>query len=110
MWQDFVLSGIGIVFTIILIPQLIDSIKDIDHINKLTSSITGMGCFLICAVDITLGLYFAAAVSMITGIVWLTFFVLAIRSKVKNDEKFNMKVIYENIGNWWSRIHRVKLN
>jgi hypothetical protein len=81
MWQDLLLSGIGIAFTIILIPQLIDSIRGKSQINTLTSSITGCGCFLICFVDITLNLYFAAIVSLLTGIVWLTFFGLAFRTK-----------------------------
>lgn len=85
MWQDLLLSGIGIAFTIILIPQLLDSIKGKSQINTLTSSITGCGCFLICFVDITLNLYIAAAVSLITGFVWLSFFGLAFRTKLNGE-------------------------
>jgi hypothetical protein len=87
MWQDLVLSIIGIAFTIILIPQLLDSIKGKSQINTLTSSITGFGCFLICFVDFTLGLYIAAIVSLITGIVWLLFFGLAFKMKNASDSK-----------------------
>jgi hypothetical protein len=81
MWQDIVLSGVGIVFTLILIPQLKDSIDGKSQLNLFTSSITGIGCFIICLIDMTLNLHIAAAVSLITGLVWLSFFGLAYRTK-----------------------------
>ena len=71
MWQDYVLSIVGVSFTIMLIPQLYDAIRGDAQLNFWTCLITGIGCFVIGLVDITLGLPIAAVVSFTTGIMWL---------------------------------------
>ena len=80
MWQDIVMSGIGIVFTIMLIPQLIDIVKKQVSMNYMTCVVTGLGCFVIAFVDVTLTLFFAAIISVITGIIWLLLFILSIKN------------------------------
>lgn len=69
MWQDFVLSFIGIIFTAALIPQLIDVYKN-NVMNSTTCFITSSGCFVIAYVDFTLNLPYASIMSVITAIVW----------------------------------------
>jgi hypothetical protein len=70
MWQDLVLSSIGIVFTLSLIPQLKDVLKKQCKMNWVTCSITSIGCFIIAYVDYTLDLQISAIVAVATGIVW----------------------------------------
>lgn len=71
MWQDIALSFIGLLFTIMLIPQLKDGYHGKATLNFWTCLITGLGCIGMGIVDITLTLYYAATVSISTGIVWL---------------------------------------
>ena len=80
MWQDFLLSIVGIGFTITLIPQLNDSLNGKAYTNKITSGITTIGCILISWVDITLNLYGASFISFLTGIIWLLLFLSSIRT------------------------------
>lgn len=71
MWQDYVLSVVGLLFTLMLIPQLWDGILGRAILNFWTCLVTGLGCITIGFVDITLGLPLAAAVSFSTGGMWL---------------------------------------
>lgn len=88
MWQDIVMSVVGIIFTIMLIPQLIDLIKKHICMNYLTCVVTGIGCFVIAFIDITLNLIGAAAISVITGIIWILLFILSIKNS-KNIQNSN---------------------
>jgi len=69
MWQDFVLSIIGIIFTVSLIPQLIDVRKN-GVMNSITCFITSTGCFVIAYIDFTLNLPYASVISIITASIW----------------------------------------
>lgn len=69
MWQDFALTLIGAIFTISLIPQLIDVYKN-GVMNSLTCFITSVGCFIIAYIDMTLGLPLSSIMSLITAIIW----------------------------------------
>lgn len=71
MWQDLVLSVVGFLFTIMLLPQLTDAMRGKALLNFWTCLITGMGCITIGIVDLTLGLPLAMVVSISTGIMWL---------------------------------------
>lgn len=71
MWQDLALSFIGLLFTLMLIPQVKDGIYGKAILNFWTCFITGIGCFGIGIVDVTLTLYYAAIVSLSTGIMWM---------------------------------------
>jgi hypothetical protein len=69
MWQDFVLSIIGIIFTVSLIPQLIDVRKN-NVMNSITCFVTSTGCFVIAYIDFTLNLPYASVISIITASLW----------------------------------------
>jgi hypothetical protein len=79
MWQDLALSIIGVVFTIMLLPQLRDvkrgklvdgkQIKVI--LNFWTCLITGIGLIVMGSVYATLNLAVASAVSFTTAAIWL---------------------------------------
>lgn len=71
MWQDIVLSVVGFLFTIMLLPQLADAVRGKALLNFWTCLITGLGCITIGIVDLTLGLPLAMVVSISTGIMWL---------------------------------------
>ena len=71
MWQDFALSVIGIVFTLMLIPQLLDSARGKAILNYWTCLITGIGCLVMGCVYLTLDLPISAIVSFTTGTMWI---------------------------------------
>jgi hypothetical protein len=71
MWQDLVLSVVGFLFTIMLIPQLCDAYAGKAILNFWTCLITGLGCVAIGVVDVTLNLPIASVVSISTGLMWL---------------------------------------
>jgi len=71
MWQDLVLSTVGFLFTIMLIPQLCDAYAGKAILNFWTCFITGLGCIAIGVVDVTLNLPIASVVSISTGLMWL---------------------------------------
>jgi hypothetical protein len=71
MWQDIVLSIVGLLFTLMLIPQIWDGRRGKAILNFWTCLITGAGCVVVGIVDVTLGLPYAAAVSASTGTMWL---------------------------------------
>ena len=94
MWQDIILSMIGVVFTIVLIPQLKDVIKNKCKMNGLTCMVTSGGCFLISYVDFSLNLPISSAVSAVTGILWglMLYYSLTIDELMNN-----IKYSYEQI-------------
>jgi len=71
MWQDLALSTTGVVFTIMLIPQMYDGIRGDAILNRWTCLVTGIGCIVVGIIDITLNLPISAAVSASTGLMWL---------------------------------------
>jgi FtsH-binding integral membrane protein len=70
MWQDFVIMSISILFTVMLIPQLIDCIRGRAKTNKLTAISTGTGLVIMGICYCTLGLYLSFLFSVVTGITW----------------------------------------
>lgn len=72
LWQDAVVTVVGIIFSISLIPQVYSGfIKKIGPIKYETSVPTFLGCYVIAVVYLTLSLYFSAITSFITGTLWL---------------------------------------
>jgi hypothetical protein len=86
MWQDLALSVIGIAFTLMLVPQLVDGMKGIARMNFWTCLITGLGCIGVGIVDITLTLYVTSAVSMSTGIMWLMLLYYSEENRKREEE------------------------
>jgi uncharacterized protein with PQ loop repeat len=94
MWQDLVLSSIGIVFTISLIPQLIDVMRKKTKMNLTTCIITSVGCIIIGGVDFTLGLPISAIVAISTGVLWGLMLIFSITPKI-NTENNHVSVYYD---------------
>lgn len=76
-WQDIVLTLGSIVFLLALVP----SIKSKDKPAVATSIMTGLVLFVFAATYTTLHLWFSAATTALTGVLWL---VLAVQ-KVKTS-------------------------
>lgn len=70
MWQDYAIGIISILFTIELIPQLVDSIRGKAKTSFITAISTG-GCLIALAyIYSTLDLVFSCFLSTLTGLVW----------------------------------------
>jgi len=83
MWQDIALSIIGCLFTVMLVPQLMDAWRGKAIMNFWTCLVTGAGCIAVGVVDVTLHLQIASGVSVATGSMWL----LLMYYSEKNREK-----------------------
>lgn len=83
MWQDVVLSIVGFLFTVMLIPQLVDASYGKSILNFWTCLVTGAGCIVVGIVDITLNLQYAAIVSVCTGVMWLALMFMSRRNREK---------------------------
>lgn len=85
MWQDIALSIIGGLFTVMLIPQLVDAWRGKAIMNFWTCFVTGAGCIAIGFIDVTLNLPTAAVVSGATGVMW--FLLMKYSEKNRKKEK-----------------------
>jgi len=94
MWQDFALAVIGFVFTLMLIPQLVDGKRGIAILNFWTCLVTGMGCIIMGGVYLTLGLMLTTAISFSTGAMWL----LLLYYSEENRKRGGIPVKYETPG------------
>ena len=107
MWQDPALMIVGFIFTIMLIPQLLDGILNRAILNFWTCLVTGLGCIAIGFVDITLGLPLAAAVSFTTGGMWLALLYYSEENRKKNNEDHRkMMKMYDTSENYVNPVAR----
>ncbi|KKW41701.1 MAG: hypothetical protein UY92_C0014G0026 [Candidatus Magasanikbacteria bacterium GW2011_GWA2_56_11] len=71
IWQDIALTAASVIFSISLLPQVYHGFKEkTGTIKFLTSVPTFIGLYAVSAIYWTLGLYFSAVVSFITGTLW----------------------------------------
>lgn len=70
MWQDVVMSIVGLVFALVMIPQLIDCYKKKCKMNSISCSITIAGLIVMGICMFTLNAYYTAVVEMIAASVW----------------------------------------
>ena len=77
MWQDYVISIIGVSFAFMLIPQLSWSLKG-RHVNKWSSGLTALGLYILSGTLLTLGLYLACLGNLASALMWTTIFFLSI--------------------------------
>ena len=72
IWQDYVITGVVILFSISLLPQVIEGFKKKrGYITLKTSIPTFMGLVVISFAYGTLNLYFSAIMSGIVALMWL---------------------------------------
>ena len=80
IWQDLVLSGSSIVFSVALVPQVYHGFKEKIGVVKLaTSGPTFLGLYAVCTAYISLGLYFSSVTCFIVGTLWLLLFILRLK-------------------------------
>jgi hypothetical protein len=85
-WQDAVITAIGIIFSLSLIPQIYYGFKEkVGAIHLQTSVPTFLGLYVMAFTYITLSLYYSAIMAFFTGTLWLTLFI--------------QRLIYRNIKN-----------
>ena len=70
MWQDIVMSVVGVIFTVVLIPQVIDCYKKRGKMNAISCSITVAGLVVMAICMFTLGAYYTAVMEVITAGMW----------------------------------------
>jgi hypothetical protein len=72
MWQDFTIMTINIIFSLSLIPQVVEGFKKKKGLIELWTSIpTALGLFVMSYTFLTLHLIFSAGLTFLTGILWL---------------------------------------
>jgi hypothetical protein len=74
-WQDLVLTAGSVVFLAALIPTILGP----DKPARSTSASTGSVLLVFAATYLTLDLYFAASVTALTALAWLTIFVQSVK-------------------------------
>ena len=70
MWQDIVMSIVGLIFALVMIPQLIDCYKKKCKMNPISCSITVAGLIIMAICMFTLYAYYTATMETITAGVW----------------------------------------
>jgi len=75
IWQDIVITVVSVVFCVSLMPQVYCGFKEKRGPIKFQTSIpTFLGLYVICITYFTLGLYASAAITFVTGTIWLVLF------------------------------------
>jgi len=83
IWQDIVIGVLGFLFSVMLIPQIKDSLKG-KSINTMTSGLTAIGLFVMGATFLTLELWLSSLSSFLNGTLWLTLLVLAVKKRASS--------------------------
>ncbi len=79
IWQDAVMTIVGIVFSVSLLPQVIHGYKNkVGPIKWQTSVPTFLGVYAACVVYVSLKLYFSAITTFFTGTLWLVLWIQTI--------------------------------
>jgi len=72
VWQDFVIGGSSVIFSIALIPQIYYGFKKKKgFVTVATSLPTFIGLMVVSITFFTLSLYFSSITSFIIGTLWL---------------------------------------
>lgn len=69
MWQDIVLTLVGALFGVLLLPQVRDVLAG-TKMNRWSTSLTSVGLLITAGVYVTLGLWIATATTAFTALVW----------------------------------------
>lgn len=77
MWQDLVISVVGFLFAIMVIPQLIDSIKGKSFVNMWTSGLTAIGLSILAFCFATMEMWVSTAAEIAVALAWFLAWMLA---------------------------------
>jgi len=86
MWQDYVISIVGFLFGFMLIPQLIDIIRNHSILNLYSAGLTAVGLYVLGIVFFTLELWVSVAAEVFVGSVWLLVFIFSLINKNRNKK------------------------
>lgn len=75
IWQDLVLAAGSLFFFIALLPSIFSAKKP----HWASSLITGSILIVFSVVDVTLGLYYAAGMNVLSAVAWFVLFVQRVR-------------------------------
>jgi len=78
---DVIVAIIGFLFAVILIPQVIDSIRGRRDTNPITSSLMAAGVFTVAIVFFLIKMPWIAVSNILMGIMWTILFVCSIVKK-----------------------------
>lgn len=85
IWQDIVLTSIGFMFAIFLVPMAKDALRG-KLINPFTSMSTAIGLYTTSIIYTTLGLWLATIASAMSGTMWLIIFLVPYKKSVDKYE------------------------
>jgi len=83
MWQDYVIAIVSLLFGIILLPQLVDTIKGKTILNLYTASLTTVGLFILAGTFFTMKYWTSFAADVLSGVIWFLLFVFSMKNKMK---------------------------
>ena len=83
MWQDYVIAIVSLLFGIILIPQLIDTIRGKTILNLYTASLTTIGLFILAATFFSLSFWTSFIADVISGFIWSLLFIFSLKNSRK---------------------------
>jgi len=86
IWQDIVIAALGFLFSIMLIPQIRDSLNG-KFVNTTSSALTALGLFIMGATFVTLELWFTSISTFLNGAVWLLLLILALKGDARVRER-----------------------
>ena len=76
VWQDFVISIVGVVLTIALVPQAYNGFKQKKGFVTIATSLpTFISLYVMAITYYTLNLYYSAFVTVTGGILWTILFI-----------------------------------
>jgi len=79
MWQDILLTGLNIMFSFALVPQIIHNFKTKKkNIAISTGLVSSLGMYAVSFIYFTLNLYATTIVGIVSGTLWLTLLIQSI--------------------------------
>ncbi len=86
MWQDYVISVVGLLFGFMMFPQIRDSLKG-KTVNAVSAGLTVGGLFVLGFTFASLGLWLSVGAEFFSGATWLVLFVLSVKENRKKEKK-----------------------
>lgn len=83
IWQDIVISLVGLMFGVILFPQLKDVWRGKTILNLYSASLTTLGLFILAFTFATMNLWFSFVADFFSATVWFLLFLLSFRNLKK---------------------------
>jgi len=84
-WQDIVIATVGLMFGVILFPQLRDVWNGKTSLNLYSASLTTVGLFILAITFATMNLWLSLIADFFSGTVWLMLFILSVRNVKKRN-------------------------